>query len=78
MSFRIRHHFTLIAPPPSIRSSMYLTTTSCVQLMREFIEREKRKQSERDAAKKEKSAEVQDTPESKIAADPEKTKEKAI
>jgi hypothetical protein len=46
--------------------------------MREFIEREKRKQSERDAAKKEKSAEVQDTPESKIAADPEKTKEKAI
>ncbi len=46
--------------------------------MRDFIEREKRKQAERDAAKKEKSAEIKDTPESKIAADPEKAKEKAV
>ena len=49
-----------------------------LQLMRDFIEREKRKQAERDAAKKEKSAEVQDTPESRIATEPEKTKEKAL
>jgi photosystem II biogenesis protein Psp29 len=48
------------------------------ELMRDFIEREKRKQAERDAAKKEKSADIKDTPESRIAADPEKAKEKAV
>lgn len=42
--------------------------------MREFIEREKRKQAERDAEKKEKSAPVKESPESVIAADPEKAK----
>jgi len=48
------------------------------ELMRDFIEREKRKQAERDAARNEKSAPVQDTPESKLVSEPEKTKEKAV
>lgn len=45
-----------------------------LQLMREFIEREKRKQAERDAEKKEKSGGVKESPESVIASDPEKAK----
>ena len=40
--------------------------------MRDFIEREKRKQAERDAERNEKSKAVKDTPESQVAQDPEK------
>ena len=45
-----------------------------LQLMREFIEQEKRKQAEREAEKKEKDAGVKESPESVIASDPEKAK----
>lgn len=44
-----------------------------MQLMRDFIEREKRKQAERENEKKEK-VEVKESPESRIGADPEKAK----